>query len=121
MVRKVAKKNQGNMDLVADLEEVGRRILKGGDEEPKLTNIARHFFDLAGGERVVAKMLLEEYRSVSCSPMVRSRILDMILRTVRWSNDRMSGETDMSGLTEEEIDAEIKLKLSEMAKGGKHG
>jgi len=100
------------------LRELRQGVVKGGSRAPKISELVQHFFDLAGGERAVAKMLIDEYRSDKCSPNVRSRILDMILKSLQFANSRENGPDDLGNLSEEDIEREL-LSLYEDTDGKK--
>lgn len=91
----------------AVLRELRQGVVKGNSRAPKLSELVQHFFDLAGGERAVAKMLLDEYRSEKCSPNVRSRIMDVILRALQFANAKEPSRDDLGNLSEEDIEREL--------------
>lgn len=98
--------------------ELRQAVIKGITRAPKISELVQHFFDLAGGERAVAKMLLDEYRSEKCSAHVRSRILDVILRSLQFANARETPRDDLGNLSEEDLETEL-LALYEASDGKK--
>lgn len=98
------------------LRELRQGVIQGITRAPKISELVQHFFDLAGGERAVAKMLLDEFRSEKCSANVRSRILDVILRSLQFANAREAPRDDLGNLSEEDIEREL-LALYEETDG----
>lgn len=65
--------------------------------EPNLAELAQHFFDIAGGERAVAKMLWDEYNRTDCLASVRAKIMQFMLQHLKWLNEK-SGNIDELGV-----------------------
>jgi hypothetical protein len=96
--------------------EILEKSVKGRIREPNLSELAQHFFDLAGGERQVAKMLLDEYNRVDCTSSVRSKIIQFMLQHLRWINER-SGTIDQLGvLTDDDLAATLNKHIREVAR-----
>lgn len=80
--------------------------------QPNLGELAQHFFHIAGGEKAIAKMLLDEYRNPNTSPMVRSKIMQVMLAHLKWLNEKTGVVDDMQNLTDEDIKRELNLHIA---------
>ena len=87
-----------------------RKAIRGELKEPQLAEISAHFFQMAGGPRKVALMLFTEYLAAKRGSMIRQRILDMILRTTKYANDK-GGGSDLSLLSDDDLEKELILAL----------
>lgn len=91
--------------------------IRGEVKEPQLSEVAAHFFELAGGPRAVAKMLFDAYMSPNCSPMMRHRILQVALFTVKWANQQSGPREDLGLVSKEDLEREA-AELFDKVKGG---
>ena len=91
--------------------------VRGEVREPRLSEVAAHFFELAGGPRAVAKMLFDAYMSPSCSPMMRHRILQVALFTVKWANQRTGPREDLGLVDTSDLEREAAELFSKVTEG----
>lgn len=83
--------------------DIIRSGVSGKVREPNLAELAQHFFDLAGGERNVAKMLFDQYRDPTCPNTVRTKIIQFMLQHLKWLNERTGNADELGNLTLEDL------------------
>ncbi len=93
------------------------QALGHGHDQPDLTRLVMHFFGQAGGESGVAKLLFDEFAAAKTGSIVRQRIMDLIIRALKTSNELVGVDHDLSHLTEEEIDRELDSLIEKEAGG----
>jgi hypothetical protein len=102
-----------------------RRVAKGEDVGPQLGDLAAHFFDRAGGPKAVASLLYEEFREARKGSLIRQRILDMILRCVRFEEERTPPRPGLGTLEDAELDRQLERLLGDLEEekpnGGSQG
>lgn len=91
-----------------------RKAVKGDIKSPDLACLVSHFFDHAGGERAVAKMLYDEFSEAKQGSIVRQRILDLILRSTKYANEQAPPVDDLGLLTEADLEAEFEHLVDEI-------
>lgn len=97
--------------LIAMLGEA----VKGRVSEPRLAEVSSHFFNLAGGPKMVAKLLYEEFVASKAGSITRQRILDMILRMTKFANERSGADLDdLSQLSETDLATVLKDAIKEL-------
>lgn len=87
--------------------DVKQAILEGSGKAPSVGDLVQHFFDLVGGERAVAKLLLDEYKSPTCTAYTRSKIMEVILRSLMFSNAKDQRADDLAGMNEADLELEL--------------
>lgn len=90
-----------------------KKAIKGGLKEPQLAEIAAFFFEAAGGTRQVAKLLHDEFLAGHPGSMVRQRILDLVLRATKFSNEKSKGADDLGILNEADLEANLTELINE--------
>jgi hypothetical protein len=95
--------------------DIIRKGVSGNTREPVLAEIAQHFFDLAGGERNVAKMLFDQYRDPSCPSSVKTKIIHIMLGHLKWLNERTGTIDEMGNLTQEDLERELDKHIRAVA------
>ena len=91
---------------------------RGGIREPQLAELAGHFITKVGGMRALAGLLAEEFRAAQPGSVVRQRILDMILRALKFANERSGPGDDLSLMEEGEIERNLEGLLGEILDDG---
>jgi hypothetical protein len=89
--------------------------ISGKIREPNLAELAQHFFDLAGGERNVAKMLFDQYRDPACPNSVRTKIIQFMLQHLKWLNERTGTLDELGNLTVEDLQRELDTHIRSVA------
>jgi|SRR5467141_659513 len=84
-------------NLVQELDEAQQK----GD--PQLSDLAFHFFAACGGTQKVAEMLYEDYLAAKPGSMSRTRIIEIILYSVKFVN-QTKGLKDLSALPDDDLD-----------------
>jgi hypothetical protein len=84
-----------------------REAVRGRTKEPRISELVQHFFDLAGGERAVAKLLFDAYHSATTTPTVKSKILELVLRSLQFANASTPPRDDLGALAEEDLEREL--------------
>ena len=80
---------------------------------PRLGDLASHFFESAGGPRAVAQMLYDEFAAARPGSLIRQRILDLVLKCVRFEHETNPRPTDLAGLSEADLNRELVDVLAE--------
>lgn len=75
--------------------------------DPRLAEVAYHFIHLANGPKGFAKELYQEFKKAKSGSVTRQRIMDMILRSLKIANDQDPKTSDLSILSQEDIDREL--------------
>ena len=88
-------------------EALRQQAVKGEIKQPDLARLTAAFFERAGGERNVANFLYEEFAASPPGGIVRQRILDMILRHLKWVNEKNAPVDDLGTLSDEDLDREL--------------
>lgn len=78
-------------------------------------DIIAHFMDLCDGPRAFAKMMFDQYMDPDCSPMVKARVLEMLLRSLKFAEAKRGNIDDLGLLNEADLDREISAMLTSMA------
>lgn len=74
-------------------------------------DIIAHFMDLCSGPRAFAKMMFDQYMDPKCSPMVKARVLEMLLRSLKFAEAKRGNLDDLGLLNDEDLDREITSML----------
>lgn len=77
---------------------------KGALGIPHLSELAEHFIRLRGGPYNVAKMLSQEWDTAPAGGVVRQRILEMLLRVWKSSDEQQKVIEDLGLLSEEDLE-----------------
>lgn len=96
-------------------EGIKKQAVKGEIRPPDLARLTACFFQVAGGERAVAKMLYEEFAAAGEGSVVRQRILDMILRATRFTTERMHSVEELGQLSDDDLERELNLVMEDLA------
>ncbi len=87
------------VELTPELQAELVKSVRGELVMPHAGEFASHFINIIGGVRSLAQMMANEYHSKSCSPQTRSKIVQMVLQTLRYSQDNATaGSADNLGL-----------------------
>lgn len=97
-----------------------RQALKDGEGDPQLAEIAAHFVHFAGGARGMAKIMFDAMQSPECSPMMRHRILDSVMRSLKFANEQTGPKADLGLANDADLDRELKQLLGKV-QGGERG
>lgn len=81
-------------------------------------SIVSHFIDMCGGARAFAKKMFDQYMDPGCSPMVKSRILEMLLRCLKFAEGKRRADDDFGLLSEADLDREIDRRIAQFASKG---
>jgi hypothetical protein len=90
--------------------------IKGGLREPQLAEIASHFFTAAGGTRAIGQILWNEFNAAPEGSLARQRILDLILRALKFANERSHITDNLGLLSEDDLERELQSVSWEVAK-----
>ena len=80
------------------------KAIKNEVAEPQLAEVVGHFFQVAGGARKVAEMLYTEYNAAKQGSLIRQRILESVLRTTKYVNDKTGPVEDTGLMSEEDLE-----------------
>ena len=95
-----------------------RRAVVGGITDPQLAELVCCFFEEAGGTRAVAKLLYREFKAAKPGTLTRQRILDMILRGMKFANEKNPGRNDLGVLTDDDLTRELESVVSRLSADG---
>ncbi len=98
--------------ILKDMEESVRG--KFNAKEPRLSDIAQHFFSLAGGAKGVATLLWKQILDPRTPAFVRARIVDLIMKAMKFHEDKNPPVEDTGLLTDDELQAEIDKQFEKM-------
>lgn len=85
-------------------------------ELPDLKAIAGAFSDLVGGPKAIAQMMKDEFDRSHPGSMIRARIIDTFLTTVKAASAK-EAPRDSSLLTDEDVERELKNHILKMTEG----
>lgn len=88
-------------------------VVRGQARDPRLAEVAYHFVALCGGPKGFADILQQEFKKADAGSVVRQRIMDMVLRSLKIANDQTPATSDLSQLTDEDLERELALKAQE--------
>ncbi len=80
---------------------------------PTVEEFLEHFFGAAGGPKAVAKMLFAEFAGAKPGSLLRTRVLEMVVRALRY-NEGKDKVVEMGLLSDEDIDAMIEQRMANM-------
>jgi hypothetical protein len=89
---------------MSDVPKWQKDLLKGEIKEPRMREVGAHFIDIVGGPRKFAQMLKSDYDESDAGSLNRSRIMGLIVQTLKTGGDDNS---DLSGLTEDDLRREV--------------
>lgn len=81
---------------------------------PHLSELAEHFVSVAGGPQAVAKLMYDEYMAAPMGGLVRTRILDLLMRVWKFGTETV-GDTDNLGLLSEDDLDQMLMKVVQRA------
>src|ERR1700676_538630 len=84
--------------------EVLRTGVQGKIKEPNLAEVAQHFVDMIGGERQLAKMLVDQYRHVETPQSVKTKIMQIVLGHIKTLNDKSGVIEELGLVTDEDLE-----------------
>lgn len=84
-----------------------KKAVRGELRDPQVAELVAHFFTAAGGTKAVALLLYQEFTAARPGSITRQRILDMILRGVRFANEKQGVRDDLGLLAEEDLAREL--------------
>lgn len=93
------------------------RAISGETRDPHLAEVVVHFVTAAGGPQRVSLMMLEEWRAAKPGSIIRQRIMESILRWMKWSNERHGALSDLGNLSSEDLEREAKRLLGGFPSG----
>lgn len=99
----------------AVLDAIGKSI-SGKIREPNLAEFAQHFVDIIGGERALARMLVDEIRRPECSGNIRAKILQFVLGHVKWVNERSGTIDELGNINTEDLQKVLDDHIRAVAK-----
>jgi len=82
--------------------------VQGKIKEPNLAEVAQAFFDLVGGERAVAKMLVQQYNDARTPHHVKTKIVQILLNHVKTLNERSGNLDQLDMVTDDDLDRGLK-------------
>jgi hypothetical protein len=85
-----------------------------GHRPPTVEEFLEHFFRAAGGPKLVAKMLFTEFQSAKPGSMLRTRVLEMVVRALRY-NEGKDKTVEMGLLSDDDLDDMIDQKMNNLA------
>ena len=97
----------------AKIPDAVKKVLAGEGHDPHVAEIVGYFIEWAGGTRKFAKLLMDEYRNPDATPATRQRILDCILRSMKWANEQQGGTDDLGMMSNEDLEREAARILRE--------
>jgi hypothetical protein len=92
-------------------DEAMEAVAKSASNE----QIIAHFLDMCGGARAFAKMMHTQYMDPMCTPMVKSRVLEMLLRSLKFAEGKRRTDDDLGLLSDEDLDREINAAIAKAA------
>lgn len=101
-------------EVPASVKKVMRAATRGETLDPQLADLASHFFHQAGGPRAVAQLLYKEYLRAREGSVVRQRILEMVLRCVRFANEQNPRRANLEDLDDADLDRELERLVGEL-------
>lgn len=78
-------------------------ILDGQKGDPQVSELAYEFFRAAGGVGKVARMILKDYKEAKPGSMMRVRVMEIILYSLKFVNSQRPNVKDASLLTDEAL------------------
>ncbi len=93
--------------------------IEGKIAEPQLAEIVANFVHIAGGPKAIAVMMFTAYTDPKSTAMVRQRILDTVVRGMKWSNDKSEPTNDLGTATKEDLQREAEQILLRMGNAEK--
>ena len=96
------------------LEKVGEKlseVVTTRLDDPRLAEVAYHFIDLCGGAKSFAQLLKQQFDQSPSGGVARQRYLDMIIRMLKVANDQDPRTGDLSLLSDEDLDREVKERV----------
>ncbi len=89
--------------------------IRGEISEPQLAELVAHFVHEAGGMKQLAAILWQVYTNPITSSIVRQRIIDLVLRSMKHVNDRATPRDELGLASEEDLTREAQALLEKMA------
>ena len=103
-------------------KKVPRAIQKamdgGGIKIPQIAELVSHFMTVAGGPKVMAKMMMEEFLNAKSGSIIRQRILDSVLRMLALANANYATVDETDQMTQADIEAELLALMKEVPTDG---
>ncbi len=94
-----------------------KKAIAQGAEAPRMEDVVAHFFHAVGGPRAFARVLHEEFMSAKPGSLIRSRVLDMVLRSLKFSNERAPNLGDLSLMGDEDLARAAEEIMGRMSEG----
>lgn len=99
----------------AETKERLRKVVTGSPiNDPRLAEVAYTFIDLCGGPKGFARTLFQEFTNSEPGGIARQRILDMMMRSLKFANEQDPKGSDASMLNDEDLTREIERTLAEI-------
>ena len=95
--------------------EVLRTGVQGKIKEPNLAEVAQHFVDMIGGERQLAKMLVDQYRHVETPQSVKTKIMQIVLGHIKTLNDKSGVIEELGLVTDEDLERALDAHIASVA------
>jgi hypothetical protein len=86
----------------------------GQGSSVSMTEVAEHFFQRVGGPKEFAKLLYDELQASKPGGLIRSRILDMVIQTLKFVSIQAPPLDDMSVLSDEDLERELKKQTAKV-------
>lgn len=84
-----------------------------GHKPPTVEEFLEHFFNAAGGPKLVAKMLYTEFLSARPGSMLRTRVLEMIVRALKY-NEGKDKTVEMGLLDDNDLESMIQTRMQSL-------
>jgi DNA-nicking Smr family endonuclease len=72
-----------------------------------IQRLAEELLDAFGGAKAFGLLLKQEYDSDASTSIARANILQSVLRVITQAANKRTGQQDLSGLTQEELEAQV--------------
>lgn len=91
--------------------EEAKAKLAAAQDLPTQTEFVRELFRLAGGPKALAVMVWTEFRRGDASPMLRTRILELLLRALGTIEAKVDPQKYVAELSDDELQAFLNERI----------
>jgi hypothetical protein len=81
-----------------------KRLVENPPPRPSLEAFLDHYFAVAGGPAKVALELRQEYEAAEPGSQIRSRIMELLVRSLKSADGKQGGLDDMGILSDQDIE-----------------
>lgn len=105
------------------IPEAVKRTIGTEDRQPAyMVELVKKFIAAIGGIDALVMAMAEEFMNAQPKSMTRHRYIEMIMRGMRFTDDRFGAEPDdLSGMTDAEVKSALKKLLEEKDEPAKAG